>query len=93
MLPAGFKVNGQVAGGIPPQVEKIVRLLGGFPSGELVTSTELSARLHIAKCGTTLGPPALTEYREKVDNKVYWGSQTTISDLRKQLAEDTNEES
>lgn len=93
MIPAGFKVNGVTVGPIPPQVEKIAAFLDKLPFGELLTSREVSARLRCSRNGDSFSHPAVSEYKERIGNKLFWGSKKTISDLRKKLNEDTDEES
>jgi hypothetical protein len=94
-LPAGFKVNGAKSGTslVPPRVKKIAALLDKQPFGELMTSNEISYILSLSVGGAWSCHPALIEYREKVDNKYFWGSRKSIAQLRKQLAklEETNE--
>lgn len=91
-LPVGFKVNGSKVTSskipVPPHVQKIMNLLDKLPMAELLTSAELSERLgadvHGGRANSCL---ALRPYREKVDNKAFWGSPKSIAQLRKQLAE------
>lgn len=89
-LPAGFKVNGNTVssvGLIPPLVKKVATKLDKIRFGELLTSQEVAARYRITSNGGWICHPALQNYREKVDNKVYWGSQKSIKQLRKKLNE------
>jgi hypothetical protein len=80
-------------------VQKIIDILTEIPDTELLTSGELSERLGALLAGGGSGQhPALQDYREKVDGKLFWGSRTSIAQLRKQLAENeiqyqTSEES
>jgi hypothetical protein len=94
-LPAGFKVNGTKSGNIlvPPRVKKIIALLDKQSFGDLMTSNEVSQRLSLSVGGAWACHPALIDYREKVDNKYFWGSRKSIAQLRKQLAapEEPNE--
>jgi hypothetical protein len=95
-LPAGFKVNGATSGSlrIPPRVKKIQTLLDKMPSGDLLTSVDVSARTGLAVGGSWCSHPTLVDYREMVDGKYFWGSTKSIKKLREQLAdpEDTNGE-
>jgi hypothetical protein len=91
-LPAGFKVNGSKIKHdctipVPPRVQKITTLLEKLPTTEVLTTSELLLRLGVATGGYALQHPSLTEYREKVDNKLFWGSRKSIVQLRKQLSE------
>lgn len=89
-LPAGFKVNGTKVdsrGLVPPRAKKIMALLDKLPFGELLTSIELSQRTALSVGGAWVSIPALTSYRERVDNKFFWGNRKSIAQLRKQLAE------
>lgn len=90
-LPVGFKVNGAKTDAsripVPPRVRKITALLNTLPSDELLTSAEISIRLALGISGSFVNHPALADYREKVDNKLFWGSRKSIVQLRKQLAE------
>jgi len=91
-LPAGFKVNGQknaTGGGqpVPPRVKQMMLLLENLPTGDVLTSTELATRLSMSVGGPALQHPAIADYREKVDNKLFWGSRKSIAQLRKQLTE------
>ncbi len=94
-LPAGFKVHGNIAGNvlIPPRVKKIMAILDKFPANELLTSQEVGIRASLSVGGSWSNHPALVNYREKVDNKFFWGSPKSITKLRTQLAEpeETNE--
>jgi hypothetical protein len=98
-LPAGFKVNGSVTTAlssalIPPRIQKIKTLLDKLPVGELLTSMELALRLALSVGGYGFQHPALADYREKVDRKLFWGSLSSIAQLREQLEtpEDTNDQ-
>lgn len=90
-LPAGFKVNGSKldANRIPisPRVRKIIDILNSLPANELLTTMEVSARLGMSLSGNYTNQPVLVDYREKVDNKLFWGNRKSIAQLRKQLAE------
>ena len=91
-LPAGFKVNGADIASVnqmpvPPRVRKIQDLLDKLPVGDLLTSMELATRLGSSPGGYGLQHAALADYREKVDGKLFWGSRTSIAQLREQLAE------
>jgi hypothetical protein len=96
-VPTGFKVNGSKldANRIPisPRIRKIMDILNSLPANELLTTMELSARLGLSLSGNYTNHPVLVEYREKIDNKLFWGNRKSIAQLRKQLAEpeDTNE--
>ena len=95
MLPSGFKVNGTNTEKnrsipVPPKVKKIIDFLESLPFSELLTSTELLADgLCPYGGGHATNHPALIGYKEKVDNKLYWGNKKTITDLRKKLAEES----
>lgn len=88
-LPAGFKVNGGKASTsnfhIPPRTRKIMDILNAVPFGELLTTMELSTRLQSSLAGNYTNQPSLVDYREKVDNKLFWGNRKSIAQLRKQL--------
>ena len=91
-LPAGFKVNGAKIGTgsqmpVPPRVKKIMRFLDKLPTSELLTSIEISIQLGCGVTGSFTNHPVLIDYREKVDNKLFWGNRKSIAQLRKQLAE------
>ena len=90
-LPAGFKVNGfkAPAPGVPisPRVRKIIEILDALPFNELLTTMEVSTRLGLSLSGNYTNFPALADYREKVDNKLFWGNRKSIAELRKQLSE------
>jgi hypothetical protein len=68
--------------------EKIEKYLAKLPFGELLSSIELAARLRCSRTGDSFSHPALSEYKEKVSNKLFWGSRQTIIDLRNKLSED-----
>jgi hypothetical protein len=89
-LPAGFKVNGSATPVdgllVPPRVKKILAILDKLPFQEVITTLEVSLRLGRSTSGNFMGHPALEAYREKVDNKLFWGSRKSIAQLRKQLA-------
>jgi len=99
-LPVGFKVNGSKITKesripVPPQVQKMINILDALASDELITSLEFSERLNRnLHGGSNNTHPALRDYREKVDNKMFWGSRKSIASLRKQLAisEETHDE-
>jgi hypothetical protein len=93
-LPAGFKVNGVKSGTvlIPPRVKKIIAVLDKQSFGELMTSMELMTQAGLSVGSAACSHPALAEYREKIDNKYFWGSRKSIAQLRKQLAEDAHDE-
>ena len=91
-LPAGFKVNGSKTKNsssvpIPPRVANIIKMLDKLPHGHLFTSMDLEARLGVYGIGTEARHLALYGYREKVDNKLYWGNRKSIAQLRKQLTQ------
>lgn len=91
-LPAGFKVNGSKIAThnrlpLPPRARKLISLLDKLPMGDVLTSIELRARAGVSLTGEVLQVLELTEYREKVDNKLFWGSRKSIAQLRKKLAE------
>ena len=96
-LPAGFKVNGTAVDVRPvpvtPRVQKIIDMLKALPKDELLTTLEITIRLGLSMNGNFTNHPALNPFKEKVDNKLFWGNQTSIAKLRKQLSEpeDTNE--
>jgi hypothetical protein len=95
-LPKGFKVDGSVPGAqgsklVPPRVKKIMASLDVLPFGELLTSTELGQRVNLSFGGAWTAHPAVIDYRQKVDGKLFGGSRKSIANLRKQLQE--NEES
>jgi hypothetical protein len=93
-LPAGFKVNGIKSGTalVPPRVKKIIVILDKQPFGELMTSMELMMQAELSAGSSVCAHPALSEYREKIDNKYFWGSKKSIAQLRKQLSEDAHDE-
>lgn len=90
-LPPGFKVNGSkgttIETPIPPRARKIIELLDALPFTELLTTMEVSARLGLSLSGSYMNHPTLGDYREKVDNKLFWGTRKSIAELRKQLTE------
>lgn len=89
-LPAGFKVNGtkcETTVLAPPRVKKIMMMLDQLPSDELLTSMEVGIRAGQTIGGSWANHPALSEYREKIDNRFFWGSLKGIKKLRQQLAE------
>ena len=92
-LPAGFKVNGSEVGSssgcpISPGVRKAMTFLDRQPVGEVFTSVEFFSQLGMAiNSGGISQHPALRDYHEKVDNKMFWGSRESIAKLREQLAE------
>ena len=91
-LPVGFKVNGSKIHqsnniSLPPRVRKIIALLDKLPTGELLTTLEVMERLNLYPNGGAARSSALLGYREKVNNKLFWGNQNTIAELRRQLAE------
>jgi hypothetical protein len=89
-LPAGFKVNGSKTDGkgvlVPPRVQKMMAFLSTLPANELMTSMEFASQAGYSTSGSFVTHPALKEYREKVDGKLFWGSRKSIAQLRKQLA-------
>jgi hypothetical protein len=88
-LPPGFKVNGTKSGAslVPPRVKKIIGILEKQPFGDLMGSADLIAQAELAFGSASVSHPALADYREKVDNKYFWGSKKSIARLREQLAE------
>lgn len=88
MIPAGFKVNGSVprAVRIPPLVLKLIQILDALPPKELISTYNLAA---FGKCssGHWVSDPTLSEYKAKVDGKLFWGNKKTIVELKKQLGE------
>lgn len=88
-LPPGFKINGSAihssTGLIPPRVRKIIAFLTPLPADELMTTMDVTQTLGVADLRTN--HPALRDYRETVDGKLFWGSRASIAQLRKQLAE------
>jgi hypothetical protein len=95
-LPAGFKVNGskttQVGIPVPPKVQRMIEILDALPSDELLTTIEVCAQVGKARGGADLQHPALQNFREKIDNKLFWGSRKSIARLRKKLSEETHDE-
>ena len=90
-LPAGFKINGSKVSNthripVPPRVKKIMALLDKVPANELLTTGELSGRIGLILSGGAVQFPALSDYREKIDNKLFWGNRKSIAKLRKQLS-------
>jgi hypothetical protein len=95
-LPAGITVNGiKSASGpgmpIPPKVKRIIALLDKHPSGDVLTTLEMSNQLGMSASGNSFTHPALENYREKVDSKLYWGNPATIAELRKPEPEEPRE--
>lgn len=93
-LPAGFKVNGSKTASssvfpIPPRAKKIMTMLDKLPVSEVLTTLEMTLRAGMSPSasGGLTTHPAILEYREKVDNKVFWGSKKTIAELRRKLNE------
>ena len=88
MIPAGFKVNGGVpkAIRIPPQVKKLIGILDALPPKELITTYNLAALANCAS-GHWVSDPTLSEYRAKIDGKLFWGNKETIVELKQQLGE------
>ena len=93
-LPAGFKVSGVNSGTalVPPRVKKIIAILDKKPFGDLMTSMEVMQQAKLSVGSSCCSHPALAEYRERVDNKYFWGSRKSIAQLRKQMAEDAHDE-
>ena len=95
-LPAGFKVNGSknTRSGIPipPKVRRIQETLDTLPSDELLTTMEMCAQTGSSIGGAHFQHPALQNFREKIDNKIFWGSRKSIVRLRKKLSEETHDE-
>jgi hypothetical protein len=96
-LPAGFKVNGSKTSGkdvpVPPRVLKIIAVMEKLSFGELLTSIETMQRAKQSVGSACCSHPGLADYREKVDNRLFWGNRKSIARLREQLAvpEETNE--
>jgi hypothetical protein len=95
-LPAGITVNGvksENSSGVPvpPKTKKIIALLDKHPSGDVLTTMELASQLGLSMSGNGFHHPALADYKEKVDGKVYWGNPQTIAELRKPEPEETRE--
>ena len=90
-LPAGFKVNGVKTTSripLPPRVQKIITVLDALPLTELKTTTDVSELIGVnINGGGANCHPGLRDYREKVDNKMFWGSRASIAQLRKSLSE------
>jgi len=91
-LPAGFRVNGAKVLStnqmpIPPMVQKIIAFLDKLPFGDIVTTMELGEQMGLSPSGSQLRHPILRDYREKVDQKLFWGSTKSIAKLRAQLTE------
>ena len=95
-LPAGFKVNGSkiTHSGmpVPPQARRIQEILHSLPADELLTTAEICERVGMARSGSSLNHPVLRDFKEKIDNKLFWGSRTSIARLRKKLSEETHDE-
>lgn len=91
-IPAGFKINGAISANnpgppMPPRVQKVIAVLAGLAKNELVTTIELAALAGVGEAsGRWPQHPGLAPYREKVDNKLFWGSRVSIAHLREQLA-------
>ena|ERR1700733_13437287 len=88
-LPAGFKVGGVSDHSkvqLPPKVKQVIELLDKLPKAELIISQELYIRIG-STSGSTYGHFGLADYRQKVDNKLYWGSKKSIAQLREQLSQ------
>ena len=89
-LPAGFKVNGLKVSAegvpVPPLVKKVLVFLDSLPSDDLLTTGELATRVHTYRNNIQATHPALQDYREKVDGKLFWGNPKSIKKLRAQLA-------
>lgn len=95
-LPAGITVNGVKSANssgmpVPPKVHRIIALLDRHPSGDVLTTLEMSNQLGMSASGNCFNHPALENYREKVDSKLYWGNPQTIAELRKPEPEETRE--
>lgn len=70
----------------PPQVVKIIKILSKLPLGQIITTAELAGKLGIAELrGTTAKHEALSNHRERVNAKMYWGSIDSIIELRKRM--------
>ncbi len=95
-LPSGFKVNGSKTTHsgipIPPKVRHMQEVLDALPSDELLTTIEMCAQTGSSMGGSHLQHPALQNFREKIDNKLFWGSRKSIARLRKKLSEETHDE-
>jgi hypothetical protein len=96
-LPSGFKVNGLKSTSssgipIPPKVQHVQDSLDALPANELLTTLEVCERAGIGYGGSTLNHPILRNYKEKIDNKLFWGSHASIARLRKKLSEETHDE-
>jgi hypothetical protein len=88
-LPAGFKLNGHITTKqthVSPRIRKILSILDKLPLNEVMTTMELSIRLGMSVSGNFTNQPVLEPYREKIDNKLFWGNRKTVESLRKQLA-------
>ena len=91
-LPAGFKVNGvktTVPSRVPlsPRAQKVAAILDALPFTELKTTMQVSElAMSDLNTGGISTHPGLRDYREKVDNKMFWGNRKTIAQLRQQLA-------
>jgi hypothetical protein len=88
-LPAGFKLNGVTISAQvreTPQTKKIIAILNSLPLLEILTTRELGNRLGITLNGMSTTHPALQDYHEKIENRLFWGSQESIKQLREQLA-------
>lgn len=90
-LPSGFKVNGtgvKSGKGLPPTPRELqaIAILDKLPLNELLTGMELSHRMG-SNIGNISNMPSLEHNRQKVDNKLFWGSRKGIALLRKKLIE------
>lgn len=89
-LPAGFKVNGLSSFSsipVPPQVHRIMAMLDKLPENEVLTTREMAQRVGTANSNASFQHPVLMDYKQRVDNKMFWGSRASIAQLRKSLSE------
>lgn len=84
-FPAKTKRAGKDTHPLRPQVKRIMDFLDASEPLEVFSTQELVERMGISEGGCKWQDSYLADYREKVDGKMFWGSPSSIKQLREQL--------
>lgn len=87
-LPEGFTVGGVAVSpkAPPPAVLRVIAALDKLPDRSLESTAALCGLVGLTD-GSWVQHQILSGYRYKVDGKLFWGSRTTIMELKKSLGE------
>lgn len=85
-LPEGFTVGGVAVSpkAPPPAVLKVIAALDKLPNRSLESTAALCTLTGLTD-SRWVQHQILSEYRYKVDGKLFWGSRSTIMELKKSL--------